>query len=636
MATSRNNISSKFNTGMIPTEGDFDEIFESFIHKDDKADFQMVETGTDDEHYVTPALLRTGLQNLGIITGNCYMPYKEHKDDFSGTELPLINFPIENSVKVFKNGQLLLEGENGDYTINYNTAVISFSDPVSNRNIEVDYWFKNLGPVPGNTDITDLGSTPFEKLDEGNGSGIVIRGRDSNNYGTIGLNAVDLSFSDENDLPYGATGLIAYAEGYDNIASGDYTHVEGNNNIASGTSSHSEGDNNISSGQASHAEGAHTHAIGAYSHSEGNATQSIGDYSHTEGYGGVARGRASHIEGFKNQANGDYSHAGGCVSKSNGVNSFVHGEGLTAFSLSEIALGMFNTDYIPASETSFQSTDRIFGVGNGTSLGFRSDAFTILKNGLATLPSVTNDLILAASGKAIVTKEYVQSAAIQGIQNVLDTNPTIDEGAIVLQENGLFSLISGNSNHASGRFHIGTLNSPSPTSELAFIGIQPAMISQDLALKFTLSKAVFVDDINNKGLEYAGNYESNFIPRSLVTKQYVDSVTNSYLNKGTILIGDVNTYSVNHAYSTTGNINSAIITTRTDKGDIITVTLNNSYPNLNYEVIVNIESLGDMESDNDLHPVIWKKISTNSFFIYLEETGNITQNIKLHIKTLAL
>jgi len=154
MATSRINIGNKFKNADIPSENDFEEIFDSFVHKDeDKANFQMVETGTDDQHYVTPALLRTGLQNIGIITGNSYMPIKEHFDNFTGSTLPLQKLPVNFSVKAFKNGQLLLEKENetdeGDYIINYDTAVITFSYNIDNRNIEVDYWYKNLTPNPG-------------------------------------------------------------------------------------------------------------------------------------------------------------------------------------------------------------------------------------------------------------------------------------------------------------------------------------------------------------------------------------------------------------------------------------------------------------------------------------------------------
>lgn len=148
MATSRTNISSKFENGDIPSQEDFGEIFGSFVHKEeDKADLQMVETGTDNEHYVTPELLRIGLQNIGIITGNSYMPKKEYfESSFNGTTLSLEKLPIQYSVKVYKNGQLLQEDQ--DYTVNYETAVITFSDQVSDRNIEIDYWFKNLSPNP--------------------------------------------------------------------------------------------------------------------------------------------------------------------------------------------------------------------------------------------------------------------------------------------------------------------------------------------------------------------------------------------------------------------------------------------------------------------------------------------------------
>ena len=149
MATDRFNIGTKFETGDIPSQSDFKEIFDSFVHKDeDKADFQMVEAGRSNEHYVTPALLYNGLKNIGIITGNCYMPHKEYfESTFSGTTLSLEKLPIQYSVKLYKNGQLLQEGE--DYAVDYNTAVITFSSAVSDRNIEVNYWYKNLGPNPG-------------------------------------------------------------------------------------------------------------------------------------------------------------------------------------------------------------------------------------------------------------------------------------------------------------------------------------------------------------------------------------------------------------------------------------------------------------------------------------------------------
>ncbi|MFC4477279.1 hypothetical protein [Flavobacterium chungangensis] len=168
MATDRTQIGYKFENGDIPSQGDFQEVFNSFIHKDeDKADFQMVEDGRDNQHYVTPALLYTGLKNIGIITGNSYMPRKEHFDSFVGDTIALQYAPVNYSVKVFKNGQLLLEkegqGNDGDYIINYEMAKITFSGNIDNRNIEVDYWYKNLAPNtnPGGGSSEPIDFTSF-------------------------------------------------------------------------------------------------------------------------------------------------------------------------------------------------------------------------------------------------------------------------------------------------------------------------------------------------------------------------------------------------------------------------------------------------------------------------------------------
>jgi hypothetical protein len=150
MATSRNDFRNKFNDGDIPSHIDFVEIFDNFVHRDDdKANFQMVETGTDNEHYITPALLKAAFQNAGIISGNCYIPFKEFQDNFSGSYIQLNHTPIEDSVKVYKNGQLLKEIE--DYNLNDN-AIVIFSALISDRNIEINYWSKNPDAEPNNSD----------------------------------------------------------------------------------------------------------------------------------------------------------------------------------------------------------------------------------------------------------------------------------------------------------------------------------------------------------------------------------------------------------------------------------------------------------------------------------------------------
>ncbi|RYJ36694.1 hypothetical protein NU08_4302 [Flavobacterium anhuiense] len=155
MATSRNDFHNKFNNGDIPSHFDFVEIFDNFVHRDDdKADLQMVETGTDNQHYITPALLKAAFQNAGIIAGNCYVPYKEFQDNFSGSSIQLESSPIADSAKVYKNGQLLKEID--DYNLNYDSGVLTFTDPIISRNIEINYWSKN-----SDTDSEESGSNPI-------------------------------------------------------------------------------------------------------------------------------------------------------------------------------------------------------------------------------------------------------------------------------------------------------------------------------------------------------------------------------------------------------------------------------------------------------------------------------------------
>ena len=78
---------------------------------------------------------------------------------------------------------------------------------------------------------------------------------------------------------------------------------------------------------------------------------------------------------------GAYSTAFGQDNIASGNNSTSIGYNNQARSYGEIALGFFNTGNTPNSTTAFDADDRLLIVGNGTSNGARSDAFTILKNG---------------------------------------------------------------------------------------------------------------------------------------------------------------------------------------------------------------------------------------------------------------
>jgi Chaperone of endosialidase/Head domain of trimeric autotransporter adhesin len=118
----------------------------------------------------------------------------------------------------------------------------------------------------------EVGSaSQLEKVTEGSNTGHRILGRNPANYGDIGTNAVDLSFSPFASTTVGATGANSIALGQNNTASGSYSTAMGQGNIASGFTSTAIGIGTTASGVYSTAMGFGTQspsfaevALGAY------------------------------------------------------------------------------------------------------------------------------------------------------------------------------------------------------------------------------------------------------------------------------------------------------------------------------------------------------------------------------------
>jgi len=88
-------------------------------------------------------------------------------------------------------------------------------------------------------------STGLEKITEGSNTGWRLIDQDPNNYGNIGNDAVDLSINTTVSNVSGATGNIAFAEGYNVRAEGNYSHAEGYRTISQNDNMHSEGKYNL-------------------------------------------------------------------------------------------------------------------------------------------------------------------------------------------------------------------------------------------------------------------------------------------------------------------------------------------------------------------------------------------------------
>jgi hypothetical protein len=304
----------------------------------------------------------------------------------SGISLSANN--IWTGIQTYLNGTLGLRNVADTFTsffTNTNTASRTYNLP--NRSMT----------VAGTDDIA------ITSLDEGNGIGYVISGRNAANYGSVGLGAVDLSTSDSASSTKGATapkstvsgGLNNTAEnvgavvggGESNLAASSYDTIGGGNlNTITGSNSTIGGgqSNTINAGNATIGGGNSNNVSSSYAVISGGLNNTL-----TAIYAAIIGGNA-------NNANGDGSISGGVS--------------MTSASYAEIALGTYGTNYTAGSTSAIVGTDRILNIGNGAHGGARSNAFTILKNGLATLPSVTNELITAeATGKAVVTKEYVNN-----------------------------------------------------------------------------------------------------------------------------------------------------------------------------------------------------------------------------------
>ena len=143
----------------------------------------------------------------------------------------------------------------------------------------------------------------------------------------------------------------------------------GRSSAASANYSTAMGHNTTASGLISTAMGNTTTASGTSSTAMGEGTTAFGNYS-------VAMGANTTASGTSSTAMGEYTAASGYVSTAMGIET-------TAPSYAETSIGRFNTDYTPASTSSWQSGDRLFVIGNGSSGSAKSDAMIVYKSGLA-------------------------------------------------------------------------------------------------------------------------------------------------------------------------------------------------------------------------------------------------------------
>ena len=181
---------------------------------------------------------------------------------------------------------------------------------------------------------------------------------------------------------------------------------------------------------------------------------------------------------------------------------------------------------------------------------------------LLTIPAVgtvSDDILVrnASTGEIkTITGGAVLSVAVTGATNgVCKYNSnnvclggTLSAPVTITTGGNLFKLCGGNGNYfqenintlswqvsgatgcvystasGTGTYSLSSTNG----SNLAYLTISPACSSifyDSASLQICANCATFTDGNNSQGLVYGGNYEGNFVPRSLVTAQYVTGYT---------------------------------------------------------------------------------------------------------------
>ncbi len=151
----------------------------------------------------------------------------------------------------------------------------------------------------------------------------------------------------------------AFRVGYVNNTSWDNANI-GNYSVALGK-------DNVAYGSASVAMGVNTGAIGNFSTAMGGSTVASGSSSTAMGGGTVASGNYSTAMGYTTTASGWYSTAMGFTT--------------TAKAAGSVSTGYFNDISDNPGPGFPASADRIFQIGNGTSVASGSNALTVLRNG---------------------------------------------------------------------------------------------------------------------------------------------------------------------------------------------------------------------------------------------------------------
>lgn len=113
---------------------------------------------------------------------------------------------------------------------------------------------------------------------------------------------------------------------------------------------------------------------------------------------------------------------------------------------------------------------------------------------------------------------------------------------------------------------------------------------------------------------------------------------NPVKNKGWFTLGDIaGGLSPGTQLQFSGDCTSAVIAQNMDGGNqYVEVTFSNAMPTVDYEVKLNVQSLGNISADNDASNPVWQIVSTNKFKVGIYEASQTTQAIRIHFEVIKI
>ena len=314
--------------------------------------------------------------------------------------------------------------------------------------------------------------------------------------------------------------------------------------------------------------------IGVYSVAMGYDTKASNSYSLAIGRSTLASGVNSCALGRNTIASGGYSTAIGYQSEASGEESVAMGYHITAPSFAEIVVGIYNTSYTPVSSKFWSSSDRLFVVGNGSTV--RHNALTIYKDGRMNInDSYFMPKVDGLSGQIIRTDGAGQLSFISA--------DSLEDGKWTLNKDTLYSALDSTLTIKNKGLGIGTI---SPGARLDVAGH---------IWQTSTGRSVFLGENAGNNDDFSNNYNV-FVGYNAGTANTTgyDNTAIGYKAMEAVTSGHWNTAIGHYAFQTGNYSNSTAL------GDAVAITANSQV-----RIGHNVSSIGG--------PQNWTNISDGRF-----------------------